>query len=108
MIGPNSTLAHNSMIYMIESHINYVASAVTFLRRPGVRAVEVKAAVQRRYNERLQVAPGPLGLGGGGLRELVSRPPGAQHDAVAGSHLEVPPADPALSSRRVHGPRVGP
>jgi cation diffusion facilitator CzcD-associated flavoprotein CzcO len=54
MIGPNSTLAHNSMIYMIESHINYVAGAVAFLRRPGVRAVEVKADVQRRYNERLQ------------------------------------------------------
>jgi cation diffusion facilitator CzcD-associated flavoprotein CzcO len=54
MIGPNSTLAHNSMIFMIESHINYVAGAVAFVRRPGVRAVEVKPAVQRRYNERLQ------------------------------------------------------
>jgi cation diffusion facilitator CzcD-associated flavoprotein CzcO len=54
MIGPNSTLAHNSMIYMIESHINYVAGAVAFTRRPGVRVVEVKPSVQRRYNERLQ------------------------------------------------------
>jgi cation diffusion facilitator CzcD-associated flavoprotein CzcO len=54
MIGPNSTLAHNSMIYMIESHINYIASALSFLRRPGVHAVEVKPAVQHRYNERLQ------------------------------------------------------
>ncbi len=54
MIGPNSTLAHNSMIYMIESHINYVAGAVAFVRRPGVRTVEVKPEVQRRYNERLQ------------------------------------------------------
>ena len=54
MIGPNSTLAHNSMIYMIESHINYIASALAFLRRPGVRVVEVKLGVQRRYNERLQ------------------------------------------------------
>lgn len=54
MIGPNSTLAHNSMIFMIESHINYVASALAFLRRPGVRSVEVKQGVQRRYNEWLQ------------------------------------------------------
>ncbi len=54
MIGPNSTLAHNSMIYMIESHINYIASALAFLRRPGVRVVEVKPGVQQRYNERLQ------------------------------------------------------
>jgi hypothetical protein len=54
MIGPNSTLAHNSMIYMIESHINYIASALAFMARPGVRTVEVKKGVQRRYNERLQ------------------------------------------------------
>ncbi|HEX3332981.1 MAG TPA: hypothetical protein VHS57_01480, partial [Acidimicrobiales bacterium] len=54
MIGPNSTLAHNSMIYMIESHINYVAGGIAFLGRPGVHTVEVKEGVQRRYNERLQ------------------------------------------------------
>ncbi len=54
MIGPNSTLAHNSMIYMIESHINYIAGAVAFLSRPGVHEVEVKPSVQRRYNERVQ------------------------------------------------------
>ena len=54
MIGPNATLAHNSMIYMIESHINYIASALAFMARPGVRTVEVKRGVQRRYNEWLQ------------------------------------------------------
>jgi cation diffusion facilitator CzcD-associated flavoprotein CzcO len=54
MIGPNSTLAHNSMIYMIESHINYIASALAFMERPGVHVVEVKPGVQRRFNERLQ------------------------------------------------------
>ena len=54
MIGPNSTLAHNSMIFMIESHINYIASALAFMARPGVGSVEVRPAVQRRYNERLQ------------------------------------------------------
>jgi cation diffusion facilitator CzcD-associated flavoprotein CzcO len=54
MIGPNATLAHNSMIYMIESHINYIASALAFMSRPGVHVVEVKPGVQRRYNDRLQ------------------------------------------------------
>jgi cation diffusion facilitator CzcD-associated flavoprotein CzcO len=54
MIGPNSTLAHNSMIFMIESHINYIASALAFMARPGVGTVEVRPGVQRRYNERLQ------------------------------------------------------
>jgi cation diffusion facilitator CzcD-associated flavoprotein CzcO len=54
MIGPNATLAHNSMIYMIESHINYIASALRFMSRPGVGVVEVKPSVQRRFNEGLQ------------------------------------------------------
>jgi cation diffusion facilitator CzcD-associated flavoprotein CzcO len=54
MIGPNSTLAHNSMIFMIESHINYIASALAFIARPGVGTVEVRPGVQRRYNQRLQ------------------------------------------------------
>jgi len=54
MIGPNSTLAHNSMIYMIESHINYIESALLFMARPGVGTVEVKPSVQRRYNAKLQ------------------------------------------------------
>jgi cation diffusion facilitator CzcD-associated flavoprotein CzcO len=54
MIGPNATLAHNSMIYMIESHINYIASALTFFARPGVGVVEVKPGVQHRFNQKLQ------------------------------------------------------
>jgi cation diffusion facilitator CzcD-associated flavoprotein CzcO len=54
MIGPNATLAHNSMIFMIESHINYIASALRFMARPGVGVVEVKPAVQERYNAMLQ------------------------------------------------------
>ena len=41
MIGPNSTLAHNSMIYMIESHVNYIADALAFMARPGVHVVVV-------------------------------------------------------------------
>ncbi len=54
MIGPNATLAHNSMIYMIESQITYIASALRFLSRPGVAVVEVKPGVQQRFNDRLQ------------------------------------------------------
>ncbi len=54
IIGPNSTLAHNSMIYMIESHIHYVCDALDYLARPGVGTVEVRPDVQRRYNEGLQ------------------------------------------------------
>ncbi len=52
--GPNTGLGHNSMIYMIESAVTYAVEAVKTLRRRGLVAVDVKPAVQRAYNERLQ------------------------------------------------------
>ncbi|HEV3106107.1 MAG TPA: NAD(P)/FAD-dependent oxidoreductase, partial [Trinickia sp.] len=54
MVGPNTGLGHNSMIYMIESHIAYIADCLRVLRRRGARAMEVRPDVQRAYNERLQ------------------------------------------------------
>ncbi|RKP52650.1 flavin-containing monooxygenase [Trinickia fusca] len=56
MIGPNTGLGHNSMIYMIESHIAYIADCLRLLRRRGARTMEVKADTQHAYNERLQRA----------------------------------------------------
>jgi cation diffusion facilitator CzcD-associated flavoprotein CzcO len=56
MIGPNTGLGHNSMVFMIESHIAYIASCLSLLRRRGVRTMEVRADVQRGFNERLQQA----------------------------------------------------
>ena len=108
MIGPNSTLAHNSMIFMIESHINYIAGALAFLRRPG-RERRGGEAFGAAALQRVAAVPArALGLGRGRLRQLVPGPSRPQHDAVAGPHLEVPPAHPALSPWRVHRPRIGP
>ena len=59
LVGPNTTLGHNSMIYMIESQLNYVVDAIGFLGRPGVGTVDVRPAVLERYNRRLQGAIGP-------------------------------------------------
>jgi cation diffusion facilitator CzcD-associated flavoprotein CzcO len=52
--GPNTGLGHNSMIYMIESAVNYVVDAVRTLRRRNLRAVDVQPEVQRAYNQRMQ------------------------------------------------------
>ncbi|MCI0152024.1 NAD(P)/FAD-dependent oxidoreductase [Paraburkholderia sediminicola] len=52
--GPNTGLGHNSMIYMIESGVNYVMDAIHTMRRNGYRTVEVRADVQARYNEGIQ------------------------------------------------------
>ena len=51
--GPNTGLGHSSMIYMIESAVNYAVDAVKTLRT-GLRAVDVRPEVQRAYNQRLQ------------------------------------------------------
>ena len=54
VIGPNCGLGHSSMVYMIESHLNYLASALDAIDRRGIATFEVRPEVQRRYNERLQ------------------------------------------------------
>src|SRR5699024_5252941 len=54
MVGPNTGLGHSSMVYMIESQINYVVDAVTTMRRRGLSTVEVRSDVQERYNRGLQ------------------------------------------------------
>jgi cation diffusion facilitator CzcD-associated flavoprotein CzcO len=52
--GPNTGLGHSSMIYMIESHIRYIADCIRALTRNGARTMTVRADVQRAYNDRLQ------------------------------------------------------
>ncbi len=54
--GPNTGLGHNSMVYMIESHIDYVAECLRTMQRCGVRTMEVRDEAQRLFNERLQSA----------------------------------------------------
>jgi cation diffusion facilitator CzcD-associated flavoprotein CzcO len=56
MIGPNTGLGHNSMVYMIESHIAYIARCLRILCRRGARTMEVREDAERAYNERLQSA----------------------------------------------------
>ncbi|HZX27918.1 MAG TPA: GNAT family N-acetyltransferase, partial [Telluria sp.] len=52
--GPNTGLGHNSMIYMIESGVQYVLDAVTGILRGRLHSVDVTRLAQERYNERLQ------------------------------------------------------
>jgi cation diffusion facilitator CzcD-associated flavoprotein CzcO len=54
IIGPNTGLGHNSMIYMMEAQYRYVLSALKTMRALGVRAVDVKPDAQSRYNARIQ------------------------------------------------------
>ncbi|MFP1681289.1 flavin-containing monooxygenase [Alloalcanivorax sp. C16-1] len=54
LYGPNTNLGHNSIVYMLESQIAYVLSALETLERPGVERLEVSATVQDRFNRELQ------------------------------------------------------
>jgi cation diffusion facilitator CzcD-associated flavoprotein CzcO len=54
IIGPNTGLGHNSMVVMMEAQYRYVLDALRLMRRRGLRALDVRPAVQANFNERLQ------------------------------------------------------
>nr|WP_222858399.1 NAD(P)/FAD-dependent oxidoreductase [Paraburkholderia phenoliruptrix] len=54
IVGPNTSLGHNSMIYMIESQVQYIADCLRVLRQRNARAMNLRPDVQRDYNTRLQ------------------------------------------------------
>jgi len=56
LVGPNTGLGHNSIVYMIESQLNYVVDALRTMQREGAHSAEVDAGAQARYNERVQRA----------------------------------------------------
>lgn len=53
LVGPNTGLGHNSMVFMIESQIAYVVGAIEMMRARRLKLVDVRPRVQARYNERL-------------------------------------------------------
>ena len=54
LLGPNTGLGHNSMVFMIESQINYVLDCLKTLRTRGAHLAEVRPQVQEHYNRELQ------------------------------------------------------
>ncbi|MES1158678.1 MAG: NAD(P)/FAD-dependent oxidoreductase [Terricaulis silvestris] len=54
LMGPNSGLGHNSMIYMIESQIAFVMDALATLDERGAPSLDVKAEAQRAFNAEIQ------------------------------------------------------
>jgi len=54
MYGPNTNLGHNSILFMLECQADYIAQCVERLRRPGVRALNLRREAMRAFDERLQ------------------------------------------------------
>ncbi len=54
LYGPNTNLAHNSIIYMLESQFAYVRDAVRRIARGRADALDVRVDVQERFNTTLE------------------------------------------------------
>lgn len=54
LLGPNTGLGHNSMIFMIEAQIRYVLQCLRLLEREGASHLDVRPGVQERFNARVQ------------------------------------------------------
>jgi cation diffusion facilitator CzcD-associated flavoprotein CzcO len=54
MTGPNTGLGHNSMVFMIESQLNYVMGALREMRERGARTLEVREQAVKAYGDELE------------------------------------------------------
>jgi len=54
LYGPNTNLAHNSILYMLESQFRYVLSALRALSRYPGQAMDVREDRQSRYSQVVQ------------------------------------------------------
>lgn len=54
MLGPNTALGHNSMVFMIEAQTRYIVGAIKHARVKGIRALELRPEVQASAYRRTQ------------------------------------------------------
>ena len=54
LVGPNTGLGHNSIIFMIESQVRYIMSCLRLVARSGAASIEVRPGAQARFNAWVQ------------------------------------------------------
>jgi len=54
LLGPNTGLGHNSVVFMIESQIRYVGQAIEAVDKAGAEALAPTRAAQDAFNADLQ------------------------------------------------------
>ncbi len=54
LLGPNTGLGHNSVVFMIESQVQHVISCLRLLSEEQADVIEVRPEAQRRFNDRIQ------------------------------------------------------
>ncbi len=66
LVGPNTGLGHTSIVFMIESQIEYVLGALGTMRRHGAPTLEVKREAQAAYNAEIdEMTEGTVWVSGG-------------------------------------------
>jgi cation diffusion facilitator CzcD-associated flavoprotein CzcO len=65
LIGPNTGLGHNSMVFMIESQLRYVMDALRLMDEQQIATFEVRPAATDAYNAQIQSKmPGTVWMSG--------------------------------------------
>lgn len=54
LLGPNTGLGHNSVVFMIESQIRYVSQAMALVDRAGVAALDTRESAQAEFQSDIQ------------------------------------------------------
>ena len=54
LVGPNTGLGHNSIVFMIESQVEYVLDALRTMDAQGLASVDVRREAQDAFNAELQ------------------------------------------------------
>jgi cation diffusion facilitator CzcD-associated flavoprotein CzcO len=54
LVGPNTGLGHNSIVFMIESQLNYLMDCLEHMKARGADVFEVRGEVQEAFNQRIQ------------------------------------------------------
>ena len=54
MVGPNTGLGHNSLIFMIEAQVNYLMDYIKTIDRLDIKYLDVKMRAQRKFNLEIQ------------------------------------------------------
>jgi len=74
LVGPNTGLGHNSIVFMIESQIAYVLGALDAMRRRGAGTLEVRPEAQHAYNAELdRMTEGSVWVTGGCASYYIDR-----------------------------------
>lgn len=64
--GPNTSLGHNSIVYIIEAQVDYILGALDYAESKGIGVIEPRAEAEQAYVEKIQAnAQGTVWIDGG-------------------------------------------